>query len=87
MGVRGTVFFVKADPGKPILFCPCHGEIEVTALDSKSEVKFKSEHHDNPKLISGGTLAMKERMVDIPKDYDIDHSDGEIADLQALLKN
>ena len=78
MGVRGTVFFVKAEPGKDVLLCTCSG---IVAVDEKAIIIGK--HHDSPRWIQAGTTPIGKRLK--PAEKGEEHSDVEAGHLAKLL--
>lgn len=78
MGVRGTTFFVKAEPGKDVFLCACIGTVTVD-----DDVVFKSAHHDYHKFIRAGTGKVSERFTDA--EMGTEHSDAEAGVLIGLL--
>lgn len=93
MGVRGTSFFVQdlggpTDKTHPVFFCPCMGKIHVESINGNEAVEFETTKHDTPILISPITESnkgtLKERMKGVPKGFDANHSDEEIAGLRDL---
>ena len=79
MGVRGTVFFVKEEPGKDVFLCTCIGSISVD-----DQITFVSKHHDIPKFIRSGEDALSKRMTD--SDMGHDHADSEAIELGKYLE-
>jgi ferric-dicitrate binding protein FerR (iron transport regulator) len=96
MGVRGTVFFVKANEGQPDFLCTCAGVVEVKSrpvagAEGVAEegavlegVVFKSKHHDAPKTIAAGEGPLASRVQ--PAAMGADHRDEEAADLEKALE-
>lgn len=84
MGVRGTVFFVKAEPGKPEFLCTCNGTVEVSAVDGKSARAITCTHHDSPVWVGEGSGDIGARLKPAPMGHD--HADPEGAELLELLR-
>lgn len=78
MGVRGTTFFVKSQPGKDVFLCACIGTVTVN-----DEVVFKSTHHDFHKFIRRGKGKVANRMTET--EMGTEHSDAEAGFLIQLL--
>jgi hypothetical protein len=78
MGVRGTVFFVKADVGAPTFVCTCIGKVHIEH-DKFGAMDIESKHHDAPKQIqenAGNWL--------LPAPMGTDHADAEAGVLMKL---
>ena len=84
MGVRGTVFFVKEEPGKDVFLCTCSGEVSVhTGRTTATAETFKGTHHDHPVLIHEGDGSLASRTSPAPMGSD--HTDAEGAELEKVL--
>lgn len=80
MGIRGTGFYVEADP-ELTYFCTCYGSTEVAALDDPhSRTTVVSKHHDRPLYIGKGRDG--NAIQDAPF---INHTDQELALIEALV--
>lgn len=80
MGVRGTVFFVKAEAGAPDFLCTCAGKVHVEH-DKFGAVDIESKHHDAPKRI----FADQPGNWLMPAPMGEDHVDAEAAALEKAL--
>lgn len=78
MGVRGTTFFVKQEPGKSAFLCTCDGIISV---DNKAIILGKN--HNAPKWIQPGQTPISKRLKNAEPGSD--HSNSEAAPLAQLL--
>jgi len=79
MGVRGTIFFIKAEPNKDVFLCTCSGMV---SIDNKAIIIGK--HHDSPKLIKAGPQPLAKRLLATEKGED--HTDAEAAALAKLIE-
>jgi len=90
MGVRGTVFFVKEQPGQFTFLCTCHGQVALSRIADKDPAQatvIESKHHDHPVMIRevDDDSAMSTRtMVAVKGD---EHTDQEAADLEKVLSS
>lgn len=83
MGVRGTTFYVRDVEGKPVFFCPCKGEIQVSENTGNKSLKlFKSKHHDEPTDLSEDAA---NKVSLSPTQQSPEHSDAEIESLLKLI--
>lgn len=72
-GVRGTTFFVESAPDRRTYVCICKGKLHLTGADGSDKGDVASQHH--------AAFAVDDHSKsDEPM---IDHTDAEIAELQA----
>jgi hypothetical protein len=83
MGVRGTLFFVKAVPTEPVFLCTCNGKIAVSDAQGHTHVEVSGTHHDAPKTIRDGDGKIDGRLDAAPQGTD--HTDEDGAGLEKLL--
>lgn len=81
VGIRGTGFYVEADPERTY-FCTCYGVTDVQAAnDPQSRETVTSTHHDRPLyILADGAAGRKIR--DAPF---INHTDQELALIETLV--
>ena len=84
IGVRGTVFFVDSHAQDSFFLCTCDGTIELTSAEVKSTEKITGRHHNNPRFIDGKSKGKSFNFTSA-SDLGSDHSDSDIANLEALF--
>ena len=81
IGIRGTGFYLEADP-QQTYFCTCYGTTEVAAADDPaSREVISAQHHDRPVYVLGAGASGR-RIRDAPF---INHTDQELALIEALV--
>ena len=81
IGIRGTGFYVEADPGRTY-FCTCYGVTDVAATsDPDSRETITAEHHDRPVYVVSDAARGK----GIRNAPFINHTDQELALIEALV--
>ncbi|MEQ1814280.1 MAG: hypothetical protein ABL860_07515 [Candidatus Nitrotoga sp.] len=81
IGIRGTGFYVEADP-ELTYFCTCYGTTDVVASDDPaSNTTVVSQHHDRPLYIVKGEGSGN----NIRKAPFINHTDQELAVIETLV--
>jgi hypothetical protein len=81
IGIRGTGFYVEADP-QLTYFCTCYGITDVAATaDRESTTTVESKHHDRPLYIVNDAAPGK----NIRNAPFINHTDQELALIEALV--
>jgi len=81
IGIRGTGFYVEADP-LLTYFCTCYGVTEISAIaDPASRTIVESKHHDRP-LYIGMDAEPGNNIRQAPM---INHTDQELALIEALV--
>lgn len=81
IGIRGTGFYVEADP-ELTYFCTCYGTTDVVASgDPASNTTVVSQHHDRPLYIVKGERSGN----NIRKAPFINHTDQELALIETLV--
>ena len=81
VGVRGTGFYLEADPAQTY-FCTCYGVTEIAAIgDPDSSEVVTAAHHDRPVYI----LKAGERGRKIRNAPFINHTDEELTLIEALV--
>jgi hypothetical protein len=85
MGVRGTVFFVKAprDHQQSVFVCTCAGEVAIAPAQGGEPVLVRSKHHDHPYEIRDGGSPIPSRLSPAP--MGTDHADPDGAELERAL--
>lgn len=81
IGVRGTGFYVEADP-ELSYFCTCYGNTNIQSVsDMESRTSVTATHHDRPLYI----LKNAERGKHIRNAPFVNHTDQELALIEALV--
>jgi hypothetical protein len=81
LGIRGTGFYVEADP-QLTYFCTCYGTTDISAIsDPTSKTTVESKHHDRPLYIVSDAGKGK----NIRNAPFINHTDQELTLIEALV--
>ena len=81
IGIRGTGFYVEADP-EQTYFCTCYGAAEVQAADDpQSRENITAKHHDRPLyIVKDGGAGNNIRSAPF-----VNHTDQELALIETLV--
>lgn len=82
MGVRGTMFYVRSREKEYDFFCACNGSVTLQRPTDAQPAVITSHHHDAPKVVhvESGKIEAAQNVH-----ASIEHTDEELAALQALL--
>ncbi len=80
IGVRGTGWYVEADP-EQTYFCTCYGTTDIVANKDNDQITVEATHHDQPVYILGDASSGKS----IRQAPFINHSDQELMLIETLV--